>query len=61
LLHSGGEEGEGDGHFAAVDAALQLGKAADAADEVDAFVSARVADATKKGTDLISGGYLADK
>ncbi len=44
-LEAGREQGESYGHFAAINAALQLTKPAYATDEVDAFVETGIADA----------------
>ena len=53
LADRGGLHGEGDGGLAGVDVALELGGAADAADEVDARVGARVADAEDGGEEVL--------
>lgn len=45
LVHRHGEQGEGHGHFSAVDTALELAEAAYAAHEVDALVGTQVGDA----------------
>ena len=45
LLHGYGVEGEGECHFAGVDAATEFVEAADASYEVDAFVGSEVVDA----------------
>ena len=46
-------EREGDGHLARVHPALELRRAADAADEVDPLVGARVADAEDRPEDPV--------
>ena len=54
LLHRDGIQGEGHCHLAAVDTALELSEAADAADEVDALVAAQVGDAEKVAQDEVA-------
>ena len=52
-MHLGREHGEGHGHLAAVHAPFEFGQAADAADEIDARVTAQVGNAEDGGENLL--------